>query len=151
METQTQSYWEAAKPYVQDFGSHNDQERYAAKVLPVRDLDGIVDRALWDCLSGGGFYVRRRLEPRAVEDLAVMRGKAQPGDEVKFETLESADELRGDQWDTLQRIKRKAPAGTEISTFLVVAYCGEFVMRKPYARLTQTVGGKRFKLDLCLD
>lgn len=142
-------FQKAAEPIVIAAGTTSELERWQAGVLPDSELVFLVARHLWKNLQG--FRARKRLNHEDVEALAVDRGLADPGTTVTFEAAQPIAEFRAPWWDTFQEIKKRAPAGAEVSSFQITAICGNLFLEKPYARIVVWVGDRSFKLDLCLD
>jgi len=137
--------------WIEKYGSDNEKGRFAAGMLSEEAVGTVIYRALWSAF-GGRFYKRRRWPHADVEQLAVKRGQAAPGTEVTFETVERADALTAQEWDTLCAIREAAkPFGAELQPYWIFAYCGELKLKHSYVRVSVHVDGVEYKAELCLD
>lgn len=137
--------------WIKQYGSPNEKGRFKAGFLSDEGFDTVVYRSLWDAFAGR-FYKRQRWDHADVESLAVERGKASPGEEVRFETVERADALTAEEWDTYCAIEEAAkPFEAVLRPFWVLAYCGACKLKRSYVRVEVSVEGQLYKVELCLD
>lgn len=140
-----------SEQWIDRYGSPNEKGRFKAGFLSEEGLDTVVYRALWDAFAGR-FFKRQRWSHADVEAVAVGRGKAQPGEEVRFETVERADALTEAEWDTYCAIEEAAkPFGATLKPFWIFAYCGAAKLKKSYVQVIVQVDERELKVELCLD
>ncbi|MFQ5339986.1 MAG: hypothetical protein ACE5F6_00410 [Anaerolineae bacterium] len=137
--------------YVRRFGTRNQKERLAAGVaIPDKEADTIIYKAIWK--EYGGWFKRKRLTENEVREIAIMHRMAQPGDPVRFEVVEPADELTEVQWTCLKAIRQIGKVfNARVTPFWVISHCGRKHLKKAYGRVEFELDERPYRIELCLE
>jgi hypothetical protein len=144
------TYQERANALVREFGDSNEIERLEAGLLPEEELDRIVSDVIFEPVLALDLPIRKRWKKEIIQAKAVRKGKASPGDEVRFEMLEDADALTGEQWVRLKQVRAAMPEAV-VKPFVVIAVCGEYKQRAAAVSVEVGLGDRVRRLDLYLD
>jgi hypothetical protein len=132
---------------IRKHGTPSQRERLEAGVLPEEEFDEIIRQYLFRPL--GPWPRFRKLQPKHVKELALLRGQATKTDEVTFETV-PADEFKDQEWVQLQELHGLFPQAQDIRVCWHVATCGGFAQKVTKARVTLNYYGRLFQQELKL-
>lgn len=132
---------------VKKHGTQSQRERLEAGVLPDEEFDDVIRQHLFEPL--GAWPRFRKVQPRHVRELGMLRGQAEVEDEVTFETVET-DQLKDREWIQLQELHGLFPQAQDIRACWHVATCGNFMQKVTKVRVTLNYYGRLFQQELKL-